>query len=85
MASDAKTGKRFDVGQPKRSAAELAQKRVLGTRQAAAFVCLSVPEWERRRAAGETPPAVQLGTRKLGYTIESLIAWIKARQQPTAA
>lgn len=58
---------------------ELAQKRVLGTRQAAAFVGLSVPEWERRRAAGETPTAVQLGTRKLGYTVESLIAWIAAR------
>jgi predicted DNA-binding transcriptional regulator AlpA len=60
---------------------ELAQKRVLGTRQAAAFVGLSVPEWERRRAAGKTPTPVQLGTRKLGYTVESLIAWIKARQQ----
>jgi predicted DNA-binding transcriptional regulator AlpA len=64
---------------------ELAGKRVLGTKKAAAFVGLSDREWERRRAAGETPTAVQLGTRKLGYTIESLVAWIEARTEKVAA
>jgi predicted DNA-binding transcriptional regulator AlpA len=57
------------------------QKRVIGTRQAAAFVGLSVPAWERLRAAGETPAPVRLGVRKLGYTLESLVAWIAARTQ----
>jgi predicted DNA-binding transcriptional regulator AlpA len=47
---------------------ELAQKRVLGTSQAAAFVGVSVRAWERLRANGETPAPVQLGTRRLGYT-----------------
>lgn len=63
---------------------ELADKRVLGSKKAAAFVGLSDREWERRRAAGETPAAVQLGTRKLGYTIESLISWIEARKEKAA-
>ena len=60
---------------------ELAQKRVLGTSQAAAFVGMSVRAWERLRADGKTPAAVQLGTRRLGYTAESLIAWIADRTQ----
>jgi predicted DNA-binding transcriptional regulator AlpA len=64
---------------------ELAGKRVLGTKKAAAFVGLSESEWDRRRAAGETPTPVQLGTRKLGYTIESLVAWIEARKEKVAA
>lgn len=64
---------------------ELAGKRVLGTRKAAEFVGLSDREWDRRRAAGETPVPVELGTRKLGYTVESLIAWIEARKKTAAA
>jgi predicted DNA-binding transcriptional regulator AlpA len=62
--------------------AELAAKRVLGTSQAAAFVGVSVRSWERMRAEGKTPPAVQLGTRRLGYTVEALNMWIVARTQP---
>jgi predicted DNA-binding transcriptional regulator AlpA len=64
---------------------ELAGKRVLGTRKAAEFVGLSDREWDRRRAAGETPTPVELGTRKLGYTVESLVAWIEARKKNAAA
>jgi predicted DNA-binding transcriptional regulator AlpA len=65
---------------------EIARKRVLGTNQAATFVGVSSREWERFRAAGKTPPSVQLGTRKLGYTVESLLAWIAERTgQQTAA
>lgn len=60
---------------------ELAGKRVLGSKKSATFVGLSTREWDRRRAAGETPEPVMLGTRKLGYTIESLIAWIEARKR----
>jgi predicted DNA-binding transcriptional regulator AlpA len=65
---------------------ELAQKRILGTRQAATFVGVSPRTWEQMRAAGKTPAAVHLGTRKLGYTIESLIGWIAERtHEQTAA
>jgi predicted DNA-binding transcriptional regulator AlpA len=64
---------------------DLAQKRVLGTRQAATFAGLSVRDWERKRAAGETPAAVNLGTRKLGYQVVDLLAWIESRKQQTAA
>lgn len=64
---------------------ELAGMRVLGTRKAAEFVGLSDREWDRRRAAGETLVPVELGTRKLGYTVESLIEWIEARKENAAA
>lgn len=60
---------------------ELARKRILGTRQAAAYVGVSLRQWEQMRAAGGTPPAVQITAKKLGYTVESLIAWIAARTQ----
>jgi hypothetical protein len=59
----------------------IALKRVLGTKKAAEFVGLSVREWNRRRAAGETPAPINLGTRKLGYTVESLVAWTEARRE----
>ena len=64
---------------------ELAVKRVLSTKKAAEFVGLSDREWDRRRAAGETPVPVELGTRKLGYTVEDLLAWIDARKKKRAA
>lgn len=64
---------------------ETANKRVLPTRLAAQFCGISVREWERRKAAGETPAAVELGTRRLGYQISDLIAWIEARKKAEAA
>ncbi len=64
---------------------ELARKCVFGSKKSAVFSGLSLREWERLRAAGQTPPAVKLGTRKLGYTVESLIAWIEARKEKVAA
>jgi predicted DNA-binding transcriptional regulator AlpA len=60
-------------------------RRVLNTRDAAAFVGLSMRGWERLRAAGETPSAVQIGIRKLGYQITDLLAWIESRKQSEAA
>jgi hypothetical protein len=64
---------------------ELAAKRVLPTRRAAAFVGCSLRDWNRKRAAGETPTAVELNAQRLGYTVEDLIAWIEARKQRKAA
>jgi predicted DNA-binding transcriptional regulator AlpA len=64
---------------------EIAGKRVLTTRESAALLGLSVRDLERKRAAGEMPPAVQLGTRKLGYTLESLLSWIASRTESQEA
>jgi predicted DNA-binding transcriptional regulator AlpA len=64
---------------------EIAQKRILGTAQAAAFVGISVRAWERMRANGDAPPAVKISERKLGYTVESLTAWIASRTQVQSA
>jgi predicted DNA-binding transcriptional regulator AlpA len=65
---------------------EIARQRVLETREACAFVSISDAEWRRMRVLGETPPAVKIGSRKLGYTLGSLIDWIAARtEQRTAA
>lgn len=63
---------------------ELAGKRVLTTEQSHTFVGVSASEWDRMRARGETPPPVRRGLRALGYTVESLIQLIKARQQSAA-
>jgi len=65
--------------------ADLSDKRVLSTSNAAALCGLSVREWERLRAAGKTPPPVSLGSRKLGYQVQDLLAWIDARKREAAA
>jgi predicted DNA-binding transcriptional regulator AlpA len=64
---------------------DLAKKRVLTSREAAQFRGVSLREWMRRRAAGKTPPAVRLGVKKLGWTIESLLQDIAETTEQTAA
>lgn len=59
-------------------------RRVLNTKQAAAFVGLSVRGWERLRQSGETPAPVQIGIRKLGYQLGDLLDWIEHRKQEAA-
>jgi predicted DNA-binding transcriptional regulator AlpA len=63
----------------------IAEKRILGTAAAAAFVGVSVPTWERLRAAGKAPPAVRLSDRRNGYQVAALIAWIEARTERAGA
>ena len=65
--------------------ADLADKRVLNTNKSATLVGLSVREWERLRAKGKTPPPIRLGTRKFGYVVADLLAWIESRKGAEAA
>ena len=64
---------------------ELGKHRILATRQACEFVGVSIPQWRRLRRDGEAPPGIMLGTRRQGWTIGTLIAWLESRQQPRAA
>jgi predicted DNA-binding transcriptional regulator AlpA len=59
---------------------ELADRRVLTARQAAAFVGLSLVHW--RRVA---PPPVMLSTRRQGWVLADIINWIDERRGQRAA
>jgi predicted DNA-binding transcriptional regulator AlpA len=63
---------------------ELGRHRVLGTRDTWEFVGISIPDWRRKRALGETPPAIKIGSRKLGWRLGDLIDWVASRQQTVA-
>ena len=64
---------------------ELGKHRILATREACAFVGVSIPHWRRLRRDGEAPAGVMLGTRRQGWKIATLIAWLESRAQPKAA
>jgi predicted DNA-binding transcriptional regulator AlpA len=65
--------------------AEIGRQRVLPTNEAAAFIGVSYSEWRAKHARGETPPAIRIGIRKLGWRVCDLIAWIEARSGEKAA
>jgi predicted DNA-binding transcriptional regulator AlpA len=47
---------------------------------------LSPRTWDRLRARGETPPITQLSSRRVGYRLIDLRAWLDARRiTPTTA
>jgi predicted DNA-binding transcriptional regulator AlpA len=65
--------------------AGLPPSAVLPTSDAAAYCGVAVSTWERMRAAGETPPAIRLTSRTLGYRKRDLDARLDARTEQAAA
>jgi predicted DNA-binding transcriptional regulator AlpA len=59
---------------------EIARHRVLATRDACEFVGVSISEWRNLRARGEAPPPIMLGSKKHGWRVGDLIAWLESRQ-----
>ena len=61
--------------------ADLAARRVLGERQAAAFLGLSESKLERLRRLQphDAPRHVRLSERRLGYRVSDLEAWLADR------
>jgi predicted DNA-binding transcriptional regulator AlpA len=68
--------------------ADLAARRVLPPREAAAYVSLSPYTLERMRLSDDPagPPWVRLSERRVGYRLADLDAWLEARiTRPAAA
>jgi hypothetical protein len=65
--------------------AGLPEGAVLSTKDAAAYWGVAVSTWERMRAACETPPAIRLTGRTLGYRKRDLDVGLDARTEQTAA
>jgi predicted DNA-binding transcriptional regulator AlpA len=65
----------------------LAEVRVVGEPEAIKLVDLSPDTWGRMKKLGETPPAVQLSERRIGYRVCDIIEWLEKRRvvAPTAA
>ncbi len=64
---------------------DLSARRVITEEQAAAFCSLSVATMRRKRQAGSGPKIVVLSTRRLGYRVDALDAWLREREEPPAA
>ena len=58
---------------------------VFSTGDAAAYWGIAVSTWERMRAAGETPPAIRLTGRTLGYRKGDIDAGLEARTEQRGA
>jgi predicted DNA-binding transcriptional regulator AlpA len=56
---------------------DLSARRVVNEQQAAAFCGLSVATMRRKRQAGTGPKVVVLSTRRLGYRVDALDAWLR--------
>jgi predicted DNA-binding transcriptional regulator AlpA len=64
--------------------ADLGRHRVFSTRESAEYTGNSYAEWRAKHARGETPPAVQVGVRKLGWRVSDLLDY-NARRLEAAA
>jgi predicted DNA-binding transcriptional regulator AlpA len=62
----------------------LADDRVVGTFDAAAFCNFSVSHFRALYRTGRAPPPIKLSERKLGWRMSTLKNWID-QHQPTAA
>ena len=58
---------------------------VFTTSEAAAHCGMGGSTWERMRMGGETPAAIRLTSRTLGYRKRVLDAWLDARTEHRAA
>jgi predicted DNA-binding transcriptional regulator AlpA len=58
---------------------EIARHRVLDEKTAAEFIGLSQVTLERMRKLGTAPKHLVLSTRRLGYRVCDLLAWLDAR------
>jgi len=59
-------------------------RRILRTREAAAYLGLSPSTLEKRRLRGEGPRFIRLGGRAIGYRIEDLDGWLDQLVEPRA-
>jgi len=58
---------------------EIARKRILGAKPAAAFIGLSVSEFRRRARIGEVPGPVKLSEHRIGWRLGDLCDWLDTR------
>jgi predicted DNA-binding transcriptional regulator AlpA len=62
--------------------AELNAHRVLLTRQAATFTGYEERHWRKLRRQGLTPPAIELSSKRIGWIVGDLIAWLQSKKVP---
>jgi predicted DNA-binding transcriptional regulator AlpA len=60
---------------------DLAARRVISEQHAAELCGLSVATMRRMRQAGTGPAAVTLSSRRIGYRVATLDAWLAAREE----
>jgi predicted DNA-binding transcriptional regulator AlpA len=58
---------------------EFGRHRVLTLRQTCDFTGLAYATVRAMHARGKMPPAIRIGTRKLGWRLGDLIDWIQSR------
>lgn len=70
---------------PQNPAQASALRQVLSRREAALYLQVSERTLERWALEGGGPAFVRLGTRRVGYTIETLNTWLRTRSFATTS
>ena len=60
---------------------ELSLVRVVDVHEAARLIGISSMTFQRMRARGELPPAVQLSPRRVGFRLVDLAKWLEDRRR----
>ncbi|RAI45330.1 helix-turn-helix transcriptional regulator [Rhodoplanes roseus] len=58
----------------------LTLQQVLRTREAARLCGVSLSHFRRLHWAGQLPPPIKLGERRLGWRVADILSWLSARQ-----
>jgi predicted DNA-binding transcriptional regulator AlpA len=60
---------------------ELSDDRIVGSREAARLIGLSMGTLAKRRSDRTGPPYIELSKRKAGYRLSDLNAWLSDRER----
>jgi predicted DNA-binding transcriptional regulator AlpA len=59
---------------------EIASRRIVDAKHAAAFLSLPLPSFRRAYRHGKAPQPIQISERRLGWRLCDLITWTDARK-----
>lgn len=59
--------------------------RIKLTPEAAQYIGASTTFLEKARCAGDGPPFIRIGARKVGYLTEDLDAWLESRRRTSTS
>jgi predicted DNA-binding transcriptional regulator AlpA len=75
-------GKLTCAGKEAQAMSGLGMNKVLSRRQTSEMLGLSLRTFARLEYAGDVPPRIKLSTRRVGYRLSEVRAWIDAREAP---
>ncbi|WP_152044878.1 helix-turn-helix transcriptional regulator [Aureimonas psammosilenae] len=65
--------------------ADMARNRVVGSKEAATFLNVSLPHFRRLYQTGKVPAPIKISERKLGWRVGVLVDFVNAASKMEAA